>query len=661
MSMIENVSEKLKPAAERLKPDALVETTKVDRLSHGRLIALGIGLAIILFLAANVLASNLFRSTRADLTDNNLYSLSSGTRTLLSKLDEPIHMRLFLSEALVQQAPQLAAYATRVRSMLESYVNLSGGRLTLDVIDPQPYSEAEDRAVGLGINRIRLRGADNELFFGLAATNSTDGRGQIPVFSPEREAFLEYDLTRLIAELGQPKKPVIALVDGIALSGNPMARQPQSQILTQLKELFTVEQIFGDADALPEGTRVLMVVHPQGLSDRLLYTIDQWVLSGGATLVFADPHAETAPGLRPGMPPRNASSDFKKLFDAWGIAFDASKSVGDPTYALRTQRNVGGRAVAVSYLPWLALRKDAFAQDNAMLAQLSSIVMTNAGAFATTASDVTLTPLITASGDAGLLNTADATRQGGDPRELYTKLEPPKDTKAPLILAGRLGGKIKSAFPKGKPDKSEFKGEHLTGPSGDINVVLVSDADMLADRNWIRQRNVLGQTIAEAFANNGPFVLNAVEQMSGGVVLAGLRGRGVSWRPFETIDALEKKAEAQYLQQQQQLVQKLRDAETKLRRISAQAGSDGELVSEESDKAVAEFRQELLRTRAQLRQVQFNLRRDVDSLKSWVTTLNVAVVPAIVGALALMFAFRRPKQPVPERPPQAIETPIGEA
>lgn len=643
--------------ARNIRTEDIVKKSRVEKLSRSQLIGFGIVLAIVLFLAGNMLAGNLFRSSRVDLTDNNLYSLSKGTRTLLAKLKEPIHLRLFLSKGLVQQAPQLAAYATRVQSMLEAYADLSGGKITLEVIDPKPYSDDEDRAVGLGINRIRLQGAPNEVFFGLAATNSTDGKGKIPVFSPRREAHLEYDLTRLVAELGQPKKPVIAVIDGVALSGNPMARQPQSILMTQLKELYKVEQLHGDVDKLPEGTRVLVIAHPKGLSDRTLYTIDQWVLNGGATMVFVDPYAETQPTLRPGMPPRNPQSQFDKLFSAWGVKFDTKKSVGDPKYALQTQRRVGGRIEAVTFLPWLALRKDSFDTQSPLLANLSSIVMTQAGAFTAVSKDVKLVPLITGSKEAGLLPTAIAARPTSDPRALLGQLD---KKNGPPIIAARLEGKIKSAFPKGKPEKSEHKGTPLKALKGTLNVMLVGDADMLSDRNWIRrQQGALGQRVVEAFANNGPFVLNAVEQMSGGTVLADLRGRGVSWRPFEKIKQLERNAEAQYLTEQQRLMQKLRAAEAKLRQISQQNGKDGELVSAESEKAVNQFRQELLATRAQLRQVQFNLRRDVDGLKSWITTLNVGLIPVLVGALALFMAFRRQKTPMPDKPqPQTTETTV---
>ncbi|MEL6873291.1 MAG: ABC transporter, partial [Pseudomonadota bacterium] len=190
-----------------------------------------------------------------------------------------------------------------------------------------------------------------------------------------------------------------------------------------------------------------------------------------------------------------------------------------------------------------------------------------------------------------------------------------KPADGPLVLAGRLGGELKSAYPDGKPSGSEFAGAHLKAAAKDPNVLLVADADMVMDRNWIRQRQVLGQSFADAFASNGAFVLNAIEQMAGGVALADLRGRGVSWRPFERIEALEKRAEAQYQKKQQALTKKLRETEARLQKLSAtDQGANGAAVSDETMRAVDQFRGELLATRAELRGVQLELNREVDSL-----------------------------------------------
>ena len=615
--------------------------------NRSRLVGLSIVLAIILFFAVNVIASNTLRSSRTDLTENGLYSLSNGTQELLAKLDEPLHMRFFLTESLVQSAPQLSAYAKRVRALLDTYANRAEGKITLEVIDPKPFSDAEDRAVGLGINRIRLASVPDPLFFGLAVTNSTDGKANIPVFSPDRETFLEYDLTRLIAELGQRGKPVVALFDGLGVIGNPTYRLPQQQIFSQLNEIYNVQLQRGDVDTLPENTKVVMVVHPQDLSERTLYTIDQWALGGGATMVFVDPNAETQIGPQPGVPPANAASNLEKLFAAWNVGYDATAAVGDPNYAMRTVRSADGRQARIINLPWLSLRESAMDKSNAALAQLSSVVFTTAGSFTTTSDAVQLAPWLQASIEAGTVDAREAANPQADPRRLFTSL---KRADKPLVLAGRLSGKIKTAFPEGKPDGSKAKGDPLSESKAGANIVLFGDADMLMDRNWMQQRQIFGQRVAQAFANNGDFVLNTVEQLIGGLALADLRGRGVSWRPFDRIAAIEKAAENKYRAKEQELTKQLQETETKLRELASSEGAAKDApLSAEGVAAIEQFRAQMLGTRAQLRNVQHDLRRDVQRLTSWIITANVGLIPSIVAVLALAFALRRPRRRVPQR------------
>ena len=636
----------------------------------GRILIAAALLGAVVFVCVNIVSAKIFRNARVDLTQQHLYSLSQGTRSLLGELKEPVRFRMFMSSGLTKQAPQLAAFAGRVRSLLDSYVAAANGNIILELIDPQPFSEEEDRAVAFGIDG--LQGTTGErLFFGLAATNSTTGRATIPVFSQDREAFLEYDLTRLVSDLGRRGKPVVALLDGIGLAGNPMIRMPGQQVLAQMKQFFDVKPIPNDIDKFPDDTRVLMVVHPQELGEITLYTIDQWVMAGNPTLIFVDPYAENQVGPQGGPAP-NPVSNLEPLFKAWGVKFDTSRAVGDPDYALQTERPVSGRPVVSKNLPWMALSGDALARDEAILAQLSAVVVTTAGAFESAKDGVALRPLLKASSAAVTLDATLAGDRFGDQRRLLVGL-----TKAskPPIIAARLMGTLDSAFPDGlkkgdKPDeakpeeakageaKPDDKPEAKADPAKDNvlkrsakppNVILVGDADMLMDRNWIQQHSLFGQQLAQAFANNGDFVINAVEEMAGGSALSDLRGRGVSWRPFEKIQRMEADADSRYRAKEQELTQQLRDTEQKMTQLPKAAEGANDVLTPEQLKAVEGFRAQLLSIRSELRDVQFALRRDVDNLKSWVTAANVGGVPVAVGVLALAFGMRRSRRPLPKK------------
>src|SRR5262249_24017568 len=242
-----------------------LETPKA--LTAGRIALIAAVLGAVVFVCLNIVSAQVFRTARVDLTQQHLYSLSQGTRALLGELKEPVRFRLFMSSGLTKQAPQLAAFSGRVRSLLDSYVAAAKGNIVLEVADPKPFSEEEDRAVAFGIDGFNGVGGER-LFFGLAATTSTTGRSTIGVCAPDREAFLEYDLTRLVSDLGRRGKPVIALSDGLGLGGNPMMRIPEQQTLAQMKQFFDVKPLSGEVEKLPDDTRALMVVHPQDLSEK---------------------------------------------------------------------------------------------------------------------------------------------------------------------------------------------------------------------------------------------------------------------------------------------------------------------------------------------------------------------------------------------------------
>lgn len=611
------------------------------RFQTGRLVIIGAVLAAIIFGGVNIISSHLFRSARIDLTEQKLYSLSQGTKQLLSEIEEPVRFRFFMSSGLTKEAPQLAAFSQRLRSMLDSYVAGSNGKIVIETIDPKPYSEEEDRAVAFGVSPIRSSSGDR-MFFGLAATNSTDGKAVIGSFSPEREAFLEYDLTRLVSELGRRGKPVVALFDGLGLAGNPQMGQREQQSLTQMKQFFDVTVVAPDAGALPENTRVVMVVHPQNLDDKALYAIDQWTLAGGATLVFVDPNAENQMGER-GAPPPEPASNLPKLFEAWGVSYDPAQAVADPGFALQTERNINGRPTPMINLPWLALRNEGLRKDEAILAQLSAIIVTTAGSLDTKKEGVSIRPLLTASPEGGKLPVSATKDRTTDLRTLLNSIERAPRT---LVIAGRLAGDLESAF-KEKPEGVESKEAHLAKSAKPANVILVADADMLMDRNWVQRRNVLGSEVAQAFANNGDFVINAIEQMTGGAALADLRGRGVSWRPFELIQRMETEADRKFRAKEQALQEKLKSTEQKLTELGRGDQGATEVLTREQMETIEKFKTELLATREELRQTQFALRSDVDRLKSTITAINVAGVPIVVGLIALFFALRRTRRTPP--------------
>jgi ABC-type uncharacterized transport system involved in gliding motility auxiliary subunit len=306
----------------------------------------------LLFIAAVVLSAALLRGLRLDLTENRLYTLSEGTRAIVERLEEPVQLTFYFSEHVTGDIPQLRTYANRVRELLEEIAAASRGKVRLEVIDPQPFSEEEDRATAFGLQAVPLGQGAGSLFFGLAGSNSTDGQMAIPFFQPDKEAFLEYDVAKLISGLSGEAKPVVGVISTLDIGPgfDPAARRVTEGVVVyeEMRNLFDVKRLEPNVTQIDDELQMLMLVHPKGLSADTLYAIDQFVLRGGRLLVFVDPHAEMEQAGQ-GTDPTQAmfeskSSDLKELFAAWGCAVRAAdpgpagSTAGAPPWHPRARR-----------------------------------------------------------------------------------------------------------------------------------------------------------------------------------------------------------------------------------------------------------------------------------------------------------------------------------
>jgi ABC-type uncharacterized transport system involved in gliding motility auxiliary subunit len=620
---------------------------------HGErrtLTILGVVLAIVCFLAVNLFATLELQSDRLDLTQSRIYTLSQGTKTVLGEMKEPVTLRLYLSRPLTDAQPSLKPYATRVREMLDTYAGLANGRIKLEVVDPEPFSPEEDRATGYGLRGVSYDSAGNAGYFGLVGTNSTDDTDTIPFFAGDREPFLEYDLTRLVYNLAHPEKPVVALIDGIGMAGGPQNGYRPWQVLGQMQQFFNVRTLAGDLDKIDDDVKVLLLVHPHDLSDKTLFAIDQYVLRGGRALVFLDPLAEQMMrNQQMGMPPQGVASNLDKLLKAWGVELVPGKVVGDRGSALQVQAMSNGRDVVTQYLPWLDLGADSLDHNDAVTGELEVLRILSAGALKSTPGATTkLTPLVQSSADAELLDSEELQLMP-DPVRLLTDFKPSGER---YVLAGRLSGPVKTAFPDGPPPAALAAGA-ATPPSPapaaflkeskqPVNLVLVSDADMLADTSWLNMQNVMGSTLGVPIANNADFAINAVENLAGGEALVGLRGRGLSGRPFTTVEKIRDAAEAKYRATEEQLNTQLQDVQTKLASLQTDDKGNGEqLLTPAQQDTIRQFRSQVLTIRGQLREVQHALRQDIDRLETRLMLANIGLVPLIVAVLALGLAVWR--------------------
>jgi len=612
----------------------------------------GLIVAAIFFVALHVVSTETLRNIRADLTEGKIFTLSDGTREVLAAVREPVTLRYFVSDELIQQSPALKDYARSIQELLERYVDLSGGRVKLEIIRPEPFSPEEDRAVGFGLHGVPITQAGNLGYFGLAGVNTTDDVDVIPFFSPQRERFLEYDLSRLVQNLANPKKKKLGYVSSLPIASDPLKRYRPWQVVEQLRQFFDVERITLE-DPIPTDIDVLMVVHPRDMDDTDRYYIDQHVMRGGKTIILVDPFSETATrGNAMQRQPPDDGSDLKKLFTAWGIQYDKTKILGDRKAAQRVSagRDALGRPVITDYLAWITLTGSQLARNDVVTGELEQINLASSGFFSKAeGADIKIDPLVSSTSEAMAIDV-EKIKKDPKPAQLLKDF---KSAGKPFIVAGRISGILKSAFPDGKPkDKTREdidaarvkKGEivpaaqpHLAKSAKPANIILIADTDMLADNFWVRVQDFFGQQVAVPIANNADLLVNAVDNMAGTASLIGLRSRGVSNRPFVRVEAIQQDAELRYRSKEQALLEKLKEVEGKLKDLQTKETKEGTkvILSPKQKEEIAKFRSEVIMIRKELRGVQLALRQDIDRLDATLKVINIGLVPALVVVFAI--------------------------
>ncbi len=601
----------------------MIKPTGSKALSRRGYAAAIIALAAVIFVAVNLVSTTLFRTARLDLTENGLFTLSQGTRNIIAKVDEPITLRFFYSKNLTAQYAQVNDYARRVRDLLQEYEDLSGGKIKVEEIDPEPFSEAEDQATAAGITGQALESGE-EVYFGLSGTNSVDARETIAYFAPSRENYLEYDVSSLIYRLSNPKKPELAILTSLPLAGQPGVLGPFA-IYGELSRMYDIDMLAPQFTQIPSSANVLLIVHPGLLSEEQSYAIDQFVLGGGRALVFVDPKSELAEGLSMSGGGAAISSDLMQLFESWGIAYDTRNVVGDKELAIRVGSGNQGEAPS-SYPIWMRLGKDQFNPEDPLSADFAVMNFISAGALSPLKDATTkFTPLATSSTEASLLTGADL--QMYRPQDLMGAVKP---TGQRYTLAARVSGPAKTAY----PDKNGRK-------DGNVNVIVVADTDMLSDRFWLQTQQIGGQVIGTPFADNYALVLNGVENLSGSDDLISLRVRATRDRSFQVVRQLQAQADEQFREQDEALQQKLQATQQRLAELEKGSGQSGNTVSAAQGDEIEQFRRQLIDTRASLREVQRNLRKDIDALGDLLAFINVALVPILVAVFALVVTFVR--------------------
>ncbi len=604
-------------------------------------------LTAIIFVALNIAADATFTTERLDLTQTGAFTLAKGTKNIIAKIQDPITLKFFYSKKVAADYAQINAYAGRVHDLLEEYAARSHGKIILEDVDAEPFTPAEDEASADGLSGAPTESGDT-VYFGLVGSNTIAGREIVPFFSQDREPYLEYDITSLIYRLSTPQKPVLGIITSLPLDtgagGMMAAMQGQAQpfmIYQELNQTYTTKMLDPGFTSIPRDIGVLMIAHPGNLTPLQNYAIDQFVLGGGRALVFVDPNAELMGASQPGGEPAGpAASDLPQLFRAWGVAYNPGKVLGDRLRAQAVQMQSESGPAVVRYPIWLQLTTGDFDGKDQVTANLQTLNLASVGALSQAKGATTIfTPLVSSSNEASLLDSMDV-KMNPRPQDLMQQIEP---TGQRYTIAARISGPAKTAFPKGVPGAV---GPRLMVSRGPINVIVMADSDIFDDKFWVHVENLYGKKMAAPFADNAAFVLNAVENLTGSDDLISLRTRAANNRPFVVVQKMQAEAQAEFQQQADALKQQLTDTEARLHALEQGGSTNGQPASSltltpDQQAEIERFKRQLIQTRTDLRDVQSNLRGNIDLLGSILAFVNIWLVAILVSVFALVLAVLR--------------------
>lgn len=618
----------------------------------------GIALAGVLFVAIVLLSNSVLQGYRIDLTADRLYSISDETQQILDDIEEPITLTFYFSYQEAEGVPYVREYARRVHELLESYAARSGGSIRVRQVDPRPLTEARDRVEDMGLEAIPA-GDGKEIYLGLVGTNQFDDVERIEFFEPEREQFLEYDLSRVVWSLKNPDPPRIGLLSRLPIIAGVdpgTGRQyPNWAVMDRIEELAEVERITA-AEEIGDDLDMLMVAHPHRYDDATLYAIDQYLLAGGRILMLVDPVSDSQSGVREQDGDTElhvSSSDPGNLLTGWGIELDLERALADPRSGMVVSGADGGRDVHPGLM---RIERDGLSDDDPITALIEQVVVGSPGSIGVRDDGPDMKTLMQSASSAAPVAVHHFV--GFDsPWEITRGYRPDGNRH---VIGARFSGTFGSAYTNGPPedavatDSAEAAPDHREEGGGEL--VLIADSDLLRDDLWIQARRGNGRSVRSAFAGNGDLIANAVENLSGGARLGSIRARGTSARPFIRVRELEREAAERYRDTQRELESELEEIEATVRSLRAGAGDEaaGTILSSEQRRELDQARERRSEIRRELRRVEERLDAEIDALGNRLKFLNIVAVPLLVavGALAV-FGLRRRRQRQRARPVQA--------
>jgi ABC-2 type transport system permease protein len=629
---------------------------------------------VIIFSAISI-SQNIGKGLKADITDQKLYTLSEGTKSILGKLNQPITAKLYYAKTAALKGPDQIRYFNNyyefVKALLEEYAAVSKGKFELELIDPRPFSEDEVQALRYGLQRFPITQEEN-FFFGLVLQTQFGVEKAIPFFSPDRENFLEYDISYLIDTAITRQKRRIGVLSSIGVMGDDvsgymaemMMRQGQQPkgawtFVEQLRKQYEVESVPADVNDIND-VDILLVVHPKDLPETTLFAIDQFVLKGGRLIAFVDPHCfSDQPDQRMmqmGMQV-SRSSELNTLLRTWGLEMPANTFAGDSTLAAMATIRANQRPEKIIGYLNLAPEGNCFNKDNVITAQLNQVRFLFSGVLRDIAdpnetAEIQRTPLITTTNRGNSFSVSNAYElMMLDPSNLMRKFV---EGDKPVAMGYLINGKLKSSFPDGievevkdessdEEDPNEVKTAKkqvtgLTEAQQDCAVAVFADVDFISD-TIAYQNAFFGKMVV---GDNSALVLNTIDDLSGSGDLVSIRSRGNFKRPFVVVDEIERQAEEDTREEVEKINAQIAGFQNELQSIlsSAKAGEE-EVIGSSILQKQRDIELKQRRAQQQLNEVKLIRRERIEHLGNVLRGFNMLMTPAVILVIAIVLGICR--------------------
>ena len=600
---------------------------------------------------------------RVDLTADRTFTLSPGSKRIVTKLDDPVTLEFFVSRSDVKLRPYLESYSRRIETLLREYVAASGGKVKLIVTDPRPDTKEEQRAQRHGI--APMRAAQGSAYLGLTAQQA-DTVKAVPMLDPSRERFLEFDLSKLIASASRLDRPKLAFISSLPISnqipqGGEQQAGPADLLLAELSQTYEVITLNTTASELPKDVVVVALVHAHHIDEQLAYAIDQFLLKGGPVFAAVDPLSRIQKFSQGNMPfmmapmALTAASD-PALLRAWGVNVDLDAVTGDSASSVSIRSSRGD---AVQYQPAFAAGNAAFSKESPLTSDLRELAFMEAGSIGLISgaeARLKFEPLVTMSGPGvGVVDVGSA--NAGPFEKVAVAFKP--DGKSRVVVAS-VFGEFVSAFPKGapapgkpeptppgqppKPAAKPLPGPHLAKSAKPARLFVVADSDFMMDPFTVRQRQVGGQAAMEPINDNLGFIVSVLETLGGSDELVSLRSKGTSLRPFKKVQELERVAQLRYQAKLDEIERRLEEANMKITELSKQAGgvtAKGIVITPEMQREIEKFQTVADLLSEERRVIRRGLSEDVNSLGRRLQVLNLLAGPALALLFGLLYTLAR--------------------